>query len=53
MKTLNLYQVRDNIEWMDKCIEGVTGESSVVRALKNLTPLLYAVALANIANEVI
>ena len=47
MKQLKDYQVKSNWEWIDKSIEGVTGQNRMTRRLHKLTPLFYTLALAN------
>ena len=44
-----LYPVVSQEDYQDKCIEAVTGETSVTRTLLGLTPLFYNLAMANTA----
>ena len=47
MNQLLEYQVKTREDWIDQCIEGVTEQSSTVRKLSGLTPLVFSLVVAS------
>jgi hypothetical protein len=48
IRRLSFYGVRTNEQWIESCIEGVTGESKLTRTLVSLAPLAFQIAIMQV-----
>ena len=52
IRRLSFYGVRTNEQWIESCIEGVTGESKFTRQIKSMSPLLFNLGIASVGLDI-
>ena len=52
IRRLSFYGVRTNQEWIESCIEGVTGESKFTRQIRSMCPLFFNLGVASLALDI-